>query len=58
MKKFQLNVLGAARLSVGSSFFGYLLLLLLFAMGCRNADVAGLTISYQGYVVNRGEENA
>ncbi|XP_062990420.1 solute carrier organic anion transporter family member 1C1-like isoform X1 [Elgaria multicarinata webbii] len=48
MKKFRLNVLGAARLSLVSSFFGYLLLLSLFAMGCKNADVAGLTISYQG----------
>ncbi|XP_066489218.1 solute carrier organic anion transporter family member 1C1-like isoform X2 [Tiliqua scincoides] len=48
MKKFRLNVLGAARLSLGSSFFGYLLLLSLFAMGCKNADVAGLTVSYQG----------
>ncbi|KAL8222288.1 UNVERIFIED_CONTAM: Solute carrier organic anion transporter member 1C1 [Gekko kuhli] len=50
MKKFRLNVLGAARLSLASSSFGYLLLLLLFAMGCKNADVAGLTISYQGCV--------
>ncbi|KAJ6666251.1 hypothetical protein lerEdw1_000523 [Lerista edwardsae] len=48
MKKFRLNVLGAARLSLGSSFFGYLLLLSLFAMGCKNTDVAGLTVSYQG----------
>ncbi|XP_003220826.1 solute carrier organic anion transporter family member 1C1 isoform X1 [Anolis carolinensis] len=48
MKKFRLNVLGAARLSLVSSVFGYLLLLLLFAMGCKNADVAGLTVSYQG----------
>ncbi|XP_053112159.1 solute carrier organic anion transporter family member 1C1 [Hemicordylus capensis] len=49
MKKFRLNILGAARLSLGSSFFGYLLLLSLFAMGCKNADVAGLTVSYQGH---------
>ncbi|XP_077196257.1 solute carrier organic anion transporter family member 1C1 isoform X1 [Paroedura picta] len=49
MKKCRLNVLGAARLSLASSSFGYLMLLLLFAMGCKNADVAGLTISYQGH---------
>nr|XP_034984357.1 solute carrier organic anion transporter family member 1C1-like isoform X2 [Zootoca vivipara] len=49
MKKFRLNVLGAAKLSLGSSFFGYLLLLLLFAIGCKNADVAGLTVSYKGH---------
>ncbi|XP_075016382.1 solute carrier organic anion transporter family member 1C1 isoform X1 [Calonectris borealis] len=48
MKKFKINVLGAAKLSLGSSFFGYLLLLSLFAMGCENSDVAGLTVSYHG----------
>lgn len=49
MKKFRISVLGAAKLSLGSSFFGYLLLLSLFAMGCENSDVAGLTVSYHGY---------
>lgn len=49
MKKFRIGVLGAAKLSLGSSFFGYLLLLSLFAMGCENSDVAGLTVSYHGY---------
>ncbi|XP_059672095.1 solute carrier organic anion transporter family member 1C1 isoform X2 [Gavia stellata] len=48
MKKLRINVLGAAKLSLGSSFFGYLLLLSLFAMGCENSDVAGLTVSYHG----------
>uniref|UniRef100_A0A8C2STS9 Solute carrier organic anion transporter family member n=1 Tax=Coturnix japonica TaxID=93934 RepID=A0A8C2STS9_COTJA len=48
MKKFRINVLGAAKISLASSFFGYLLLLSLFAMGCENSDVAGLTISYHG----------
>ncbi|XP_042745887.1 solute carrier organic anion transporter family member 1C1-like isoform X2 [Lagopus leucura] len=48
MKKFRINVLGAAKISLGSSLFGYLLLLSLFAMGCENSDVAGLTISYHG----------
>ncbi|KFP61925.1 Solute carrier organic anion transporter family member 1C1 [Cariama cristata] len=48
MKKFRINVLGAAKLCLGSSFFGYLLLLSLFAMGCENSDVAGLTVSYHG----------
>ncbi|XP_054067734.1 solute carrier organic anion transporter family member 1C1 isoform X1 [Rissa tridactyla] len=48
MKKFRINVLGAAKLSLGSSFFGYLLLLSLFAMGCENSEVAGLTMSYHG----------
>ncbi|XP_027694633.1 solute carrier organic anion transporter family member 1C1-like isoform X1 [Vombatus ursinus] len=48
MKKFRISVFGASKLYLGSSFFGYLLLLSLFAMGCDNSDVAGLTISYQG----------
>ncbi|NWW52851.1 SO1C1 protein, partial [Pedionomus torquatus] len=48
MKKFRINVLGAAKLCLGSSFFGYLLLLSLFAMGCENSEVAGLTVSYRG----------
>ncbi|NXG44765.1 SO1C1 protein, partial [Psilopogon haemacephalus] len=48
MKKCRIGVLGAAKLSLGSSFFGYLLLLSLFAMGCENSDVAGLTVSYHG----------
>ncbi|XP_048806146.1 solute carrier organic anion transporter family member 1C1 isoform X1 [Lagopus muta] len=48
MKKFRINVLGAAKISLGSSLFGYLLLLSLFAMGCENSDVAGLTVSYHG----------
>ncbi|XP_071407455.1 solute carrier organic anion transporter family member 1C1-like [Pithys albifrons albifrons] len=48
MKKFRIGVLGAAKLSLGSSFFGYLLLLSLFAMGCENSEVAGLTVSYHG----------
>lgn len=49
MKKFGIGILGAAKLFLGSSFFGYLLLLSLFAMGCENSDVAGLTVSYHGY---------
>ncbi|XP_041254514.1 solute carrier organic anion transporter family member 1C1-like isoform X2 [Onychostruthus taczanowskii] len=48
MKRFGVGVVGAAKLSLGSSFFGYLLLLSLFAMGCGNSEVAGLTVSYHG----------
>ncbi|NWS02465.1 SO1C1 protein, partial [Motacilla alba] len=48
MKRFGVGVVGAAKLSLGSSFFGYLLLLSLFAMGCGNSEVAGLTVSYPG----------
>uniref|UniRef100_A0A2K6TYT7 Solute carrier organic anion transporter family member n=1 Tax=Saimiri boliviensis boliviensis TaxID=39432 RepID=A0A2K6TYT7_SAIBB len=48
MKKFSISVCGAAKLYLGSSAFGYLLFLSLFALGCENSDVAGLTVSYQG----------
>jgi solute carrier organic anion transporter family protein 1C len=50
MKKFRISVYGAAKLYLGSSIVGYLLFLSLFAMGCENSKVAGLTVSYQGYV--------
>ncbi|XP_007503617.1 solute carrier organic anion transporter family member 1C1 isoform X1 [Monodelphis domestica] len=48
MKKFRITLFGASKLYLGSLFFGYLLLLSLFAIGCDNSDVAGLSISYQG----------
>ncbi|CAO2607087.1 Solute carrier organic anion transporter family member 1C1 [Lemmus lemmus] len=48
MKKFRLGVLDATKLYLGSSVFGYLLFLSLFALGCENPGVAGLTVSYQG----------
>ncbi|XP_062051501.1 solute carrier organic anion transporter family member 1C1 [Lepus europaeus] len=48
MKKFKISVCGAAKLYLGSAVFGYLLFLSLFALGCENLDVAGLTVSYQG----------
>ncbi|XP_046921972.1 solute carrier organic anion transporter family member 1C1 [Lynx rufus] len=48
MKKLRISLYGAAKLYLGSSVLGYLLFLSLFALGCENSDVAGLTISYQG----------
>ncbi|KAF4022728.1 hypothetical protein G4228_014709 [Cervus hanglu yarkandensis] len=50
MKKFRISIRGAAKLYLGSSVLGYLLFLSLFALGCENSDVAGLTISYQGCI--------
>lgn len=52
MKKFRLGVLEATKLYLGSSVFGYLLFLSLFALGCENPGVAGLTVTYQGYVLS------
>nr|KAF6375357.1 solute carrier organic anion transporter family member 1C1 [Pipistrellus kuhlii] len=48
MKKFRIGVYGAAKIYLGSSVLGYLLFLSLFALGCENSDVAGLTVSYHG----------
>ncbi|XP_016052898.1 PREDICTED: solute carrier organic anion transporter family member 1C1 [Miniopterus natalensis] len=48
MKKFKIGVCGASKIYLGSSVLGYLLFLSLFALGCENSDVAGLTVSYQG----------
>uniref|UniRef100_A0A8D0XDH3 Solute carrier organic anion transporter family member n=2 Tax=Sus scrofa TaxID=9823 RepID=A0A8D0XDH3_PIG len=48
MKKFKIGVCGASKLYLGSSVLGYLLFLSLFALGCENSDVAGLTVTYQG----------
>ncbi|XP_052575524.1 solute carrier organic anion transporter family member 1C1 isoform X4 [Peromyscus californicus insignis] len=50
MKKFRLGVFEATKLYLGSSVFGYLLFLSLFALGCENPGVAGLTVSYQGCI--------
>ncbi|KAM4820446.1 solute carrier organic anion transporter family member 1C1 [Thomomys bottae] len=48
MKKFRIGMYGAAKLSLASSVFGYLLFLSLFALGCETSAVAGLTVSYSG----------
>ncbi|XP_036036605.1 solute carrier organic anion transporter family member 1C1 isoform X3 [Onychomys torridus] len=48
MKKFRLGVFEATKLYLGSSVLGYLLFLSLFALGCENPSVAGLTVSYEG----------
>ncbi|KAJ8261969.1 hypothetical protein GJAV_G00160590 [Gymnothorax javanicus] len=48
MKRFKLKILGAARMSVGASFCSFLLLITHYFLQCDNAQVAGLTVSYQG----------
>ncbi|XP_036036608.1 solute carrier organic anion transporter family member 1C1 isoform X5 [Onychomys torridus] len=50
MKKFRLGVFEATKLYLGSSVLGYLLFLSLFALGCENPSVAGLTVSYEGCI--------
>ncbi|XP_053552291.1 solute carrier organic anion transporter family member 1C1-like [Bombina bombina] len=48
MKKFRINIFGAAKLLLGSSLLGYLMFLTLFGLGCENSSVAGLTVPYHG----------
>ncbi|KAK6317786.1 hypothetical protein J4Q44_G00110770 [Coregonus suidteri] len=48
MKKFKLGIMGAAKFAFGTSLLGYFLSLFFFAMGCDNAKVAGITMSYTG----------
>lgn len=51
MKKFKLGIMGAAKFALGTSLLGYFLSLFFFALGCANARVAGITVSYDGYVI-------
>lgn len=51
MKKYKLDIMGAAKFAFGTSLLGYFLSLFFFAMGCENAKVAGITVSYTGYVL-------
>lgn len=48
LKRFKLGVVGAARVSIASSLCSYCLLVIQVFMRCENAEVAGLTVSYQG----------
>uniref|UniRef100_A0A8C6UEV3 Solute carrier organic anion transporter family member n=1 Tax=Neogobius melanostomus TaxID=47308 RepID=A0A8C6UEV3_9GOBI len=48
MKKCKLDIMGAAKFAFGTSLLGYFLSLFFFAMGCENARVAGITVSYTG----------
>ncbi|XP_053742118.1 solute carrier organic anion transporter family member 1C1-like [Synchiropus splendidus] len=48
MKKYKLGIMAAAKFAFGTSILGYFLSLLFLAMGCENAKVAGVTVSYSG----------
>ncbi|KAK9976133.1 hypothetical protein ABG768_021339 [Culter alburnus] len=48
MKKFKLNVLGAAKICIGASVLAFTSLLIQYFLQCDNSQVAGLTVSYQG----------
>uniref|UniRef100_A0A3B5M993 Solute carrier organic anion transporter family member n=1 Tax=Xiphophorus couchianus TaxID=32473 RepID=A0A3B5M993_9TELE len=49
LKRFNLGVIGAARVSITASLGAFSLLTLQGFFHCDNAEVAGLTVAYQGY---------
>ncbi|KAG8535847.1 hypothetical protein GDO81_027638, partial [Engystomops pustulosus] len=48
MKKFKTTTYMAAKVGLGTSVTEYLLYLLAFILVCKNAVMAGLTVTYQG----------
>ncbi|XP_073418446.1 solute carrier organic anion transporter family member 1A2-like isoform X2 [Dendrobates tinctorius] len=48
MKKYKTSIFMAAKLGFGTSVTEYLLYLLAFTMVCKNAAMAGLTVTYDG----------
>lgn len=51
MKKFKINVYQAANIAYWVSLLEYLLYFAAFWTVCDTSPVAGLTVSYQGYVL-------
>uniref|UniRef100_W5NE89 Solute carrier organic anion transporter family member n=1 Tax=Lepisosteus oculatus TaxID=7918 RepID=W5NE89_LEPOC len=48
MKRFKLDMEGAAKVAFWTSICGYLCTLPYFALTCENSNIAGLTVSYEG----------
>ncbi|XP_047431377.1 solute carrier organic anion transporter family member 1C1-like [Mugil cephalus] len=48
LKRFKLGIVGAATVSITASIGAFCMLLIQAFIQCENAEVAGLTISYQG----------
>lgn len=48
MKRFKLGVVGASRMSISASLGAFSLFAVQIFLHCDNAEVAGLTVSYQG----------
>uniref|UniRef100_A0A8C7XPG9 Solute carrier organic anion transporter family member n=1 Tax=Oryzias sinensis TaxID=183150 RepID=A0A8C7XPG9_9TELE len=48
MKRFKLGVVGAGRMSISASLGAFSLFAVQIFLHCDNAEVAGLTVSYQG----------
>lgn len=51
MKKFKITVKQAAHIACWLALFEYILHFIGFLLTCDNYPVAGLTTSYEGYVV-------
>lgn len=47
LKRFKLGIVGAARVSISASMGSFCLLAIQIFSQCDNAEVAGLTMSYQ-----------
>ncbi|XP_069484521.1 solute carrier organic anion transporter family member 1B3-like [Ambystoma mexicanum] len=58
LKKCKLNLLGIAQFAIVSSIVANLLTLSFFAMACKNVDVAGLTVTYNGNNLANIEESS
>ena len=50
VRKFKLTLVGIAKLSFYTSALAFLVHLLNFALICENKSVAGLTLTYDGFV--------
>ncbi|XP_065130834.2 solute carrier organic anion transporter family, member 1D1 [Paramisgurnus dabryanus] len=48
MKRYKINVLGAAKIAIGASLLAFCSLLVQYFLKCDNSQVAGLTVSYAG----------
>lgn len=48
LKRFKLGVVGAARVSIAASLGSFSMLAIQVFLHCDNAEVAGLTATYQG----------
>ncbi|NP_001335015.1 solute carrier organic anion transporter family, member 1D1 isoform X1 [Danio rerio] len=48
MKRFKVNVLGAAKICIVASVLAFCSMLIQYFLQCDNSQVAGLTVTYQG----------
>lgn len=51
MKKFKTNTIQAAKIAFWISLLEYLIYFAAYFMVCETSPVAGLTVSYEGYIL-------